>query len=116
MQQSVYDSPDWQPFRAAVLARDNGRCTVGRFLGGRCHATLDVHHLTPVAEGGAPFDLDNAITACHRHHPQVESIRRAILRRREVRVPPCRHRHYYPHVRQECYERRLRKALERAAA
>lgn len=68
-----------------------------------------------MSEGGARFDEDNVITVCHRHHPQLEAIRRAILRRREIRVPPCRHRHRYDHVRQGCRARRERAALDRAA-
>lgn len=115
MRPERYDHPDWPAFRTHVLARDGNVCTVGRFLGGGCHATLDVHHLIPLSEGGALLDDENAITVCRRHHPQVEAIRRAILHRRGPRIPACRHVHRYDHARRECYERRLRLALDRAA-
>lgn len=104
----IYSTPEWRRFRAAVIARDAERCTVGRLLGGPCHPTLDVHHVVPVSEGGPPLDEGNVVTVCHRHHPQLEGLRRAILRKRAPR--PCRHRHRYDHARRECLERRLRAA------
>lgn len=106
----LYDSPEWRAVRDRVLARDGRRCTVGRLLGGPCHPTLHVHHVVPVSEGGAPFDDDNAVTVCARHHPMLEAIRRAVLARRERPVPKCRHNHRYDHARRECHERRARAA------
>lgn len=104
------DSPEWHRFRLRVLARDGRRCTVGRLLGGPCHPTLHVHHVVPVSEGGAEFDFDNAITACARHHPMLEALRRKILAARETPPPRCRHRHPYPQGREEC-ERRMRERI-----
>jgi len=111
------DTQAWETARSAALDRDGHRCTVARFLGGRCHDVLDVHYLLPVSEGGDEYDVDNLITACHRHHPMVEALRRGILRRRHDRWMPCPHppgTHRYPHAREACerlLNRRRRRAL-----
>jgi 5-methylcytosine-specific restriction endonuclease McrA len=100
----------WSDLRARVLERDGRRCTVGWLLGGRCARTLDIHHIVPRKEGGAN-DEDNLMTACHHHHPQVEAIRREIMRRRGWRR--CPHRpgtHRYPEGNEAC-ERRLNRHL-----
>ena len=65
----VYRSPRWELVRRSVLARDKWRCT-SCGLPGR----LQIHHVLPLDEGGAPFDADNLralCTICHRleHHP-----------------------------------------------
>ena len=104
MTERIYTSPEWAAARDAALLRDGSRCTVQRLIGGRCHPTLDVHHLEPVAEGGAEFDLDNLVTVCHSHHPRLEALRRYLLRKPEWRR--CRHDHRYDYARREC-ERRL---------
>lgn len=106
MRTSVYDTPAWQAARARVLARDADRCTVARLIGGDCHPRLDVHHITPVSEGGAPYDDDNLLTVCARHHPMLEALRRHLTR--EPQRPRCRHHHPYPGGREEC-ERRMAK-------
>lgn len=103
---SIYHSPEWATARAAALGRDGNRCTVARLIGGECHATLDVHHIVPVAEGGS-HDLDNLITACHAHHPMLERLRRFLLR--EPARRRCPHYHPYPGGREAC-ERKLNAA------
>ncbi len=50
--------------RRHVIARDGGRCTVG---GCRSRYRLQVHHITPVSEGGSN-DPDNLGTFCWFHH------------------------------------------------
>lgn len=105
---TIYAQPEWAHARDAALHRDGERCTVSRLFGGECHASLHVHHVVPLADGGAPYDLDNLLTACKRHHPMLEAMRRYVLRQRQV--PPCRHRHFYDHARRECLERRMRQA------
>lgn len=111
MPSRFYDSPEWRRFRDAVIARDAERCTVGRLLGGDCHPVLHVHHLIPVADGGAPLDEANAITACARHHPALEALRRSLVRgRSRDSIPRCRHRHPYPGGRAECEARMARRA------
>jgi hypothetical protein len=96
----------WEDTRTRVLERDQHRCS-GRFLGGECSAVLDVHHIVPRSEGGTD-ELDNLLTLCHKHHPMLEAIRRAIRSRRdEWEWKRCPHRpgtHRYG--KQEC-ERQL---------
>jgi len=99
----------WEDIRARVLTRDGSRCTVGWLLGGACSETLDVHHIVPREEGGTD-DEDNLMTACHRHHPMVEAVRREVLRRRgHRRCPHGPGAHRYPGAREAC-ERRLNAA------
>jgi hypothetical protein len=95
----------WENIRERILARDEG-CN-GRFLGGECSATLDVHHILPREEGGADVE-ENLMVLCHRHHPMLEAIRRAILKRRAPRRV-CPHQHRYPGAREAC-ERQLNRA------
>lgn len=103
MHTSLYTSPEWQQLRARVLVRDGNRCVLGRLGGGPCHASLHVHHIVPVSEGGAPLDDGNCVTVCKTHHPAVEALRRRLL----AEPPRCGHYHPYPQGRAEC-ERRLR--------
>lgn len=113
---TLYETTAWEIARAEALARDGHRCTVARLLGGTCSDVLDVHHLKPVSETGAECDLDNLITVCHRHHPVVEGLRRAILRWRGQEWKRCPHKpgvHRYAHAREEC-ERQLNRRSRRA--
>ena len=59
-----------------VMQRDEGQCIhVDRF-GQRCEQRrwLDVHHRTPVAEGGTNT-LENLITLCKNHHVHQHELR-----------------------------------------
>lgn len=92
--------------RDRVLERDQRRCS-GRFLGGECSTVLDVHHILPRIEGGTD-DLDNLLTLCHRHHPMLEAIRRAVLSRREPEWKHCPHKpgtHRYAGAKDACEHR-----------
>lgn len=116
--ETLYHTEAWELARAAALARDGHRCTVARLLGGACSPTLDVHHLVPVREGGDEFELDNLITVCHAHHPTVEGLRRAILRRRHTPWKRCPHppgAHPYAGAREAC-ERLLNRRAAAAGA
>jgi hypothetical protein len=73
----------WQSARRVRLNMDGGRCTFGthgaeRFWTERCPVTkdVDVHHIEPVNDGGAPYDPANLRTLCETHHNQVEQERR----------------------------------------
>jgi hypothetical protein len=103
MRRRLYDTPAWEQARARAILRDGSRCSVGRLIGGDCHSTLHVHHVKAIAEGGAPFDVDNLITVCATHHPSLEALRRRIV----AEAPRCTHYHPYRQGREEC-ERRLR--------
>jgi len=69
-QRKVWNSARWQRLREQVRARDGGRCT-------ECGASerLSVHHLVPLAAGGAPFDPHNCLTLCASCHGRRESKR-----------------------------------------
>lgn len=93
----------WKSIRARILARDGG-CS-GRFLGGRCSQVLDVHHIQRRSEGGSD-DYSNLLAVCRRHHPMLEAMREAILKRREETWRQCPHQHRTKEAREAC-ERRL---------
>lgn len=106
---------NWEDIRTRVLARDQRACSA-RFLGGGCSTVLDVHHILPREEGGTDED-ENLLTLCHRHHPMMEALRRAILKRRGWR--PCPHKigvHRYPGARETCERTLNRHLLQQQAA
>jgi len=113
MAASIYSTSRWRTARADALRRDDGRCTVARLLGGACSLTIQVHHIDALADGGAPFDLDNLATVCSAHHPTWEAIRRAVVRARRsadpLAVEPCRsHAHRTLEARIICARNRAR--------
>jgi 5-methylcytosine-specific restriction endonuclease McrA len=104
--ETFYLSPDWAALREDVLRRDADRCTVARLLGGDCSSVLHVHHLS--RDPRLALDIDNLGTACARHHPMWEAVRRAVQERRPERAARCRHQHRYDSGREAC--RRARTA------
>ena len=88
-------SREHRAWRTAVLERDQHTC---RLRGPRCtvHAT-HADHITPVAFGGAEFDLSNgqaACPTCHREKSQREAVegrRRAAATAPRARRPPEQH-------------------------
>jgi len=76
----------WQRTRLAALARDGHRCTGCGFSG-----RLEVHHVTPIADGGAAYDLKNLVTLCPSCHHRQEGRTPAFLEgRRPDPRPPFR--------------------------
>ena len=63
----IRSTAKWQRTRATALRRDRHSCT-------GCGATgrLEVHHVQPIAAGGAPFDLRNLVTLCPSCHHREE--------------------------------------------
>ena len=112
MATNLYSTPQWRRARAAAVARDAGRCTVSRLLGGDCAAgPVHVHHIHAVNEGGAAFDLDNLGTTCSAHHPVWESLRRILARRMLAdQAPRCAHYHASAEARRLCERRLARRA------
>lgn len=101
----VYDSPEWDALRARVVERDGSRCLLAWLLGGSCDETLHVHHIEPIEERPElALEESNLVTACGRHHPMLEALRRRLLERREPRR--CPHEHRTRAGREAC-ERRL---------
>ncbi|MCB9571740.1 MAG: HNH endonuclease [Kofleriaceae bacterium] len=64
------------PVRAAVVARDHGRC---RVPGCRASRWVEVHHVQPRAQGGR-HTLANLISLCGGHHDAVHVGRLKITR------------------------------------
>ena len=67
---ALYGTPRWKAVRLAVRRRDGWAC-VQCGAGGR----IEVDHIVPLRDGGAPFDLDNLQTlcrACHARKTRVE--------------------------------------------
>ena len=60
----------WDRLRRACLDRDHWRCT-------KCAAAgwLEAHHLKPLHQGGAPFDLGNVTTLCRSCHLSAPTAR-----------------------------------------
>ena len=53
----------WQAARRAAFKRDGYRCTgCGR------HGRLEAHHIERLADGGAPYALENIATYCRACH------------------------------------------------
>lgn len=111
----IYSTLRWRVVRSRALRRDGHRCTVSRWFGGSCSATLHVHHIVPVRDGGAAYDVENLATVCAVHHPQWEALRRSIVRRKEEPVLRCPHFHRTAEGRRQC-EARMARARSRVAA
>lgn len=110
-----YSSLRWRVVRLRALDRDRHRCSVPRVLGaafGPCSGRLEVHHLIPVEEGGAPYELENTLTVCKRHHSRLHALRRFVLR--DDPTPVCRHVHRTAEARELC-QRRLARQHQIAA-
>ncbi len=60
--------------RRAILKRDSHRCQMPGCRS-RADATLEVHHIVSIYDGGATT-MDNAITLCRTHHLSIRSIER----------------------------------------
>lgn len=65
--------PERSKAKAAALARDGG-CIGARLVPDvECYGILDGHERLPRGRGGSPYELDNIITLCRRHHEWVHS-------------------------------------------
>lgn len=56
----------WHSVRKAVIRRDNGVCGIC----GKHPANPEVHHKTPLSEGGSN-KLENLVTLCHECHQKI---------------------------------------------
>lgn len=117
-QEFSYSTARWRAISAQARARDEQRCTVARLLGGDCSPHLHAHHLIPVGEDDSRvYDINNVVTACAKHHPRLEALRRFVLQEHEQHEEPrprCPHHHPYPGGREAC-ERRLARQQQVAA-
>ena len=66
--QDFRDTPEWHHTRKDALDRDGEQCQDCGLPRGEHRETFDrdleVHHITPVSEGGAKFDMENLVTLC----------------------------------------------------
>ena len=62
---------EWRAFRDAVIAA-NPWCVRCLAHGRRTPAT-ELHHIKPLAQGGARLDVGNVEPCCHSHHLQAEA-------------------------------------------
>lgn len=70
---AVRATVEYRAARQAALERDEWRCRAlidGVLCGGGrdVGSWLEVHHITPISDGGAPADLDNLVTLCNVCH------------------------------------------------
>jgi 5-methylcytosine-specific restriction endonuclease McrA len=65
----LMNSHRWKKARAAARRRDGG-CV--RRDEGNCLGRIEVHHRVSVRDGGSPYDLENLVTLCVRHHRLAE--------------------------------------------
>ena len=77
---------DWDRLRIKVLKRDNFECTnCGK---GAKHEILQVHHKTPISEGGN-HSLSNLTTLCHPCHEDVHNHPIPLPGQNKIATPPC---------------------------
>lgn len=79
----VYRNPTWRRLRPLIAERD-------RFLCRECGApTLDgeVHHVTALKDGGAPYDPDNLKWLCRSCHRKTYLGRPKKTAKQKVRKP-----------------------------
>jgi len=66
---SIYRDPRWKAVRHQAKARDGWKCV-------QCGARgrIEVDHVKPIREGGAPFDLGNLQSLCPQCHSRKTRI------------------------------------------
>jgi|AGTN01.1.fsa_nt_gi HNH endonuclease. len=70
-----YDSR-WVKVRNFVLQRDGYQCFCGGTEPGCDGIATEVHHVKPIAQGGARLDPDNCISGAHSCHMKAEAAAR----------------------------------------
>lgn len=62
---------DWGLFAKKIMKRDGNKCF-------NCSSTsnLEVHHITPLKDGGKQFDEDNCLTLCFPCHRRTKEAHR----------------------------------------
>lgn len=60
---AIYRTPQWKSVRYLAKRRDGWKCV-------QCSAKgrLEVDHITPIRDGGAPYDLANLQSLCPKCH------------------------------------------------
>jgi len=70
---SIYNTPEFQAWRATVVDRAGSRCEWVDHHGCRCsrsapHHRMYADHIYELYDGGSPFDLTNGQCLCAMHH------------------------------------------------
>jgi len=69
----IYNTKQWKQVRKLYLSL-NPLCEVCK-VAERLTPGSQVDHVQAIEEGGAPFDLDNLMTLCQRHHSRKTVMR-----------------------------------------
>src|SRR5262245_16572711 len=69
----IYNSPEFQKWRAKVIARAGGRCEYLDNHGTRCSRATPAHkvyadHIVELRDSGQAFDITNGQCLCAAHH------------------------------------------------
>ncbi|WP_299907673.1 HNH endonuclease signature motif containing protein [uncultured Paracoccus sp.] len=67
---AIYRTPQWKAVRLLAKRRDGWRCVTCGAKG-----RIEVDHIAPLRNGGAPYDLDNLqclCPACHARKTRLE--------------------------------------------
>src|SRR5262245_34522753 len=69
----IYNTPEFQAWRAKVIARAHGRCEARDQNGTRCNNGRPTHrvvadHIIELRDGGQAFDVTNGQCLCDSHH------------------------------------------------
>ena len=69
----IYNTPEFQVWRAQVVERSGGRCEWVDHHGHRCskatpHHRMYADHITELQDGGLPYALANGQCLCASHH------------------------------------------------
>ena len=69
----IYNTPQYQAWRAQVVARAGGRCEYVDHHGHRCSKAKPEHrvyadHIVELKDNGQPFDINNGMVLCASHH------------------------------------------------
>src|SRR5262249_31139719 len=69
----IYQTLQFQAWRAQIIGRAGGRCEAVDRYGHRCskstsHDRMYADHVTELVDGGSPFDLANGQCLCASHH------------------------------------------------
>jgi 5-methylcytosine-specific restriction endonuclease McrA len=59
----------WRTFRATILERDQGLCTLR--LDKCTNDATEVHHIVPLSKGGQKYDPENCASSCKTCNLQV---------------------------------------------
>jgi 5-methylcytosine-specific restriction endonuclease McrA len=82
----IYQTSLWKRTRKAVLERDGYRCRLE--LSGCTTRATTVDHVTPLSQGGRPYDPTNLVAACrHCNTSKADLSVKSVFQRRQHSLP-----------------------------